>query len=60
MAKMKQRAVLQRQANKNEPVEEVAFEAGEELQVLKVWADRVLVRKANDQLFNVPIELIEL
>ena len=50
---------LKHQANLGEGVEEVAFEAGEEVTVLKEWERHYLVKNAKGQLFNVPKEQIE-
>lgn len=59
MAKVRQATQLKHQSNLGEGVEEVAFEAGEEVTVLKEWETRYLVKNAKGQLFNVPKEQIE-
>jgi hypothetical protein len=59
MAKVRQATKLKHQSNLGEGVEEVAFEAGEEVTVLKEWETRYLVKNAKGQLFNVPKEQIE-
>jgi hypothetical protein len=60
MARLERAAVLRHQANLGEGVEDVAFEAGTELTVLKEWADRVLVKDASGRMYNVPKEWLEL
>jgi hypothetical protein len=60
MARLRQATTLKHQTNLGEGAEDVAFDAGEEVTVLKEWADRVLCKKANGQMFNVPKELLEL
>jgi hypothetical protein len=59
MAKVRQATKLKHQSNLGEGVEEVAFEAGEQVTVLKEWETRYLVKNAKGQLFNVPKEQIE-
>jgi len=59
MAKLKRAVTLKHQGNLGEPVEEVAFEAGEEVTVLKEFAERYLFKKANGQMFTAPKELLE-
>ena len=59
MAKVRQATTLKHQYNLGEGVEEVAFEAGEEVTVLKEWERHYLVKNAKGQLFNVPKEQIE-
>lgn len=59
MAKLKQATRLKHQSNLGEGVEEVAFEAGEEVTVLKEWQQSYLVKSATGQLFNVRKELVE-
>jgi hypothetical protein len=59
MAKLLQAVVLKHQGNLGEGAEEVAFEAGEPVTILKEWTDRYLFKKANGQMFTAPKELIE-
>lgn len=60
MARIVRAVTLRHRTNTGAGVEEVAFEAGEEVTVLEEWAERILCKKANGQMFNVPRELIEL
>jgi len=58
MAKVKEGFKMKYQGNKNAQVVEVAFAAGDEVQVLKEWKnDAALVKKGN-QVFNVPKKYI--
>ena len=59
MAKVRQAMTLQHQANLGEGAEAIAFEAGEEVTVLKEWETRYLIKNAKGQLFNVPKDQIE-
>lgn len=59
MAKLKQAIRLMHQSNLGEGVEEIAFEAGAEVTVLKEWQQSYLVKSAAGQLFNVRKELVE-
>jgi hypothetical protein len=59
MAKVRQPVVLKHQGNLGEGAEDVAFEAGEQVVILKEWTDRYLFKKANGQMFTAPKELIE-
>jgi len=60
MAKLLRAAVLKHQASLGEGVEEVSFEAGAELTVLKAWARLVLVKDASGRMYHVPAEWLEL
>jgi hypothetical protein len=53
MATFKQALTLKHQSNLSEDVEEVRFEAGEEVTVLKEWDGRYLVKSDDGKLFNV-------
>lgn len=54
MARVKEAFKMKYQGNKNAQIVEVAFAAGEDVQVLKEWKnDAYLVKKGN-QVFNVP------
>ena len=58
MAKVKEAFKMKYQGNKNAQVVEVAFTAGEEVQVLREFKnDACLVKKGN-QVFNVPKKYI--
>jgi hypothetical protein len=59
MAKVRQATKLKHQSNLGEGVEEVAFEAGEEVTVLKEWETGYLIKNTKGQLFNVPKDQIE-
>jgi hypothetical protein len=59
MAKMRRAATLGHRSNLGEDVEQVQLEAGQEVTVLKEWADRYLCKTADGRLFNVAKELIE-
>jgi hypothetical protein len=59
MAKLRQATKLKHQSNLGEGVEEVAFEAGEEVTLLKEWETRYLIKNAKGQLFNVTKEQVE-
>ena len=54
MATIKESFSLKYQGNKNAPVVEVAFAAGEEVQVLKEWKNDACLVKRGNQVFNVP------
>ncbi|HYB13519.1 MAG TPA: hypothetical protein VEG67_08605 [Myxococcota bacterium] len=59
MAKLKRAVTLKHQGNLGEAVEEVSFEAGEEVTVLKEFADRCLFKKSTGQMFTAPKDLLE-
>jgi hypothetical protein len=59
LAKIKRAVTLGHQANLGEGVEEVKFEAGETVTLLKEWADRYLCKKSNGMMFNLPKDLVE-
>jgi hypothetical protein len=59
MPTIRQATTLKHQSNLGEGVEEVAFEAGEEVTVLKEWESHYLVKKGKGQLFNVPKDRVE-
>ncbi|HEX9444012.1 MAG TPA: hypothetical protein VGA73_07820 [Candidatus Binatia bacterium] len=54
MAKIKEGFSMKYQGNKNAPVLDVAFAAGEEVQVLKEWKNDACLVKKGGQVFNVP------
>ena len=53
MATIKESFTLKYQGNKNAPIVEVSFAAGEEVQVLKEWKDDTCLVKKDNQVFNV-------
>jgi hypothetical protein len=57
--KMKEACSLNHQANLGEEVDEVPFEAGEELTVLQEWENSYLVKNSDGKLFNVGKNLVE-
>ncbi len=59
MATFKQASTLKHQANLGEEVEEISFNSGEEVTVLKEWSDSYLVKNDAGQLFNIPKDQIE-
>jgi hypothetical protein len=59
MATIRQATTLKHQSNLGEGVEDVAFEAGEEVTVLKQWENHYLVKNGKGQLFNVPKDQLE-
>jgi hypothetical protein len=59
MPTIRQATTLKHQSNLGEGVEEVAFEAGEEVTVLKEWESHYLVKNGKGQLFNVPKDQLE-
>ncbi len=56
---LKENCTLKYQANLGEEIEEIAFEAGQELSVLKTWETAYLVKDEDGKLFNVKKELVE-
>lgn len=59
MAKMRRAETLGHRANLGEEVEQVAFEAGQEITILKEWAESYLCKSTDGRLFNVPKDAIE-
>ncbi len=59
MAKITRDVTLKHQSNLGEEVEEVAFTEGDEITVLKKWADRYLCKNAEGRLFNVPKDCVQ-
>jgi hypothetical protein len=59
MAKVRQALTLAHQSNLGEGVEQIAFQAGEAVTVLKEWETRYLIKNAKGLLFNVPKDQIE-
>lgn len=59
MATIKQEVTLKHQSNLGEDVEEITFAAGDEITVLKEWADRYLCKNDDGQVFNIPKEMVE-
>ncbi len=58
MAKITEQVTLGHQANLGEDIEQVEFQPGDEVTVLKEWEDRVLAKDAEGRLFNIPKRLI--
>lgn len=56
--KLKEATTLKRQSNLGEDVEDVAFEAGRELAVLREWETAYLVKDEEGRLYNVKKELV--
>jgi hypothetical protein len=50
--------VLKHRSNLGEAVEDVAFQAGDPVTILKEWQNAYLVKNASGQLFNVPKDLL--
>ncbi|MDJ0788336.1 MAG: hypothetical protein QNK05_16130 [Myxococcota bacterium] len=59
MATIKQATTLKHQANLGEEVEEVSFAEGEEVTVLKEWADHYLCKNESGQIFNIEKSLVD-
>ena len=54
MATIKQTLVLKHRANLGEEADEVEFQAGQEVTVLKEWAESALCKHDDGRLFNIP------
>ena len=59
MGTFKHASTLKHQANLGEEVEEISFDSGEDVTVLKEWSDSYLVKNDAGQLFNIPKDQIE-
>ncbi len=59
MATIKKTLTLKHQANLGDEVEDVAFEEGQEVTVLKEWAESYLCKNDAGQLFNIVKEAVE-
>ncbi len=59
MGTIKEAITLKHQANLGEEVEDVAFAAGDEVTVLKEWADHYLCKNDDGRLFNIPKPYVE-
>lgn len=59
MATIREPITLKHQPNLGEDVEEVSFSAGDEITVLKEWADLYLCKNDEGQLFNIPKDQVE-
>ncbi len=57
--KLKQPTTLKHHSNLGEEVEDIQFEAGQDLTVLKEWEKAYLVKDDDGKLFNVKKELVE-
>ena len=60
MATVKEAFTLKVQGNKNAPITQVTFAAGEEVQVLKEWKNDACLVKKGTQVFNVPKKYLNL
>ena len=56
---LKEAVTLRHQSNLGEDLEEMAFEAGEELTILKEWENSLLVKDGDGKHFNVKKGLVE-
>ena len=59
MAKIKQPLTLKHRANLGEEAQDVEFQQGEEVTVLKEWAESLLCKNEEGLLFNIPKEHVE-
>ena len=57
--KLKQATTLKHHSNLGEEIDEIRFQAGQELVVIKEWETAYLVKDADGKLFNVKKELVE-
>ena len=57
--KLKQATTLKHHSNIGEEVEDIQFEAGQDLTVLKEWEKAYLVKDDDGKLFNVKKELVD-
>ena len=57
--KFKQATTLKHHSNLGEEVEDIQFEAGQDLTVLKEWENAYLVKDEDGKLFNVKKDLVE-
>ena len=58
MATLKQATTLKHRPNLGEEIEEVSFDEGAEVTVLKEWDDRYLCKSDTGQMFNIPKDLV--
>jgi hypothetical protein len=58
MAKITQALTLKHRSNLSEDVEEVSFDAGDEVIILKEWDRSFLVKNDDGKLFNVPKDVV--
>lgn len=58
MATIKEAFTAKYQANKNAPVVDVSFTAGEEVKLIKEWKGESCLIKKGEQVFNVPTKYI--
>jgi ComF family protein len=59
MATLKQDVTLKHQPNLGEEIEEISFEAGTKVTVLKEWSESSLCKNESGQLFNISKDLLE-
>ncbi len=57
--KLKAATTLKHHSNLGEDIDEIRFEAGQDLVVLKEWETAYLVKDDDGKLFNVKKELVE-
>jgi len=60
MARIRTAITLKHRANLGEDVADVSFSEGQEVTVLKKWADHVLCKNDEGQVFNIPKDQVEL
>ncbi len=59
MATLKQATTLKHRTNLGDEIEEVSFDTGERVTVLKEWDDRFLCKNDAGQIFNIAKDLLE-
>ena len=59
MATIKQAITLKHQSNLGEEIEEVTFETGQDVTLLKQWDDSYLCKNAEGQLFHIPKDAVD-
>ncbi len=59
MAKLKQAVTLKHTASVGSETEDVAFEKGDEVTVLKEWTDYYLAKNSDGMIFNIEKALID-
>ena len=59
MARMRESVSLKHRPNLGTRVSKVEFVKGQEVTILKQWADGFLIKNDEGQLFNVPTEFVE-
>lgn len=59
MATIRHALTLKHQANLGEDVEDVTFEVGEQVTILREWNDRYFCKNAAGLVFNIPKEHVD-